>query len=50
MSILTIKQWTFASYGFLVYLLLANLLIAALAKFRPHSKTHHPAPHEIVTI
>ena len=49
-SILTIKQWTFANYGFLIYLLLANLLIAGLAKFRPHSKTHQPAADEIVSI
>jgi hypothetical protein len=33
-TLLTLKSWTFAAYGFLVYLLAANLTIAVLAKFK----------------
>lgn len=36
-SVLTIKQWTLANYGFLVYSFAVVLLIALLAKFRPCS-------------
>lgn len=49
-SVLTIKQWTLANYGFLVYSFAVVLLIALFAKFRPHSKTHQPASSEFVNI
>lgn len=33
-TLLTLKSWTFAAYGFLIYLLICNLTIAVLAKFK----------------
>lgn len=36
-SLLTVKQWTFANYGFPLYLFIANLVISLLAQFRPRS-------------
>jgi hypothetical protein len=41
-SLLTIKQWTFANYGFPLYLLITNLVISSLARFRPRSVADEP--------
>lgn len=49
-SLLTIRQWTFANYGFIVYLLLITLLISLLVRFRPQSKTHEPKTEEVVSV
>jgi hypothetical protein len=38
-SLLTIKDWTFANYGFVLYLFLVTSLIALFAHFRPQSNT-----------
>ncbi|HXH26969.1 MAG TPA: hypothetical protein VNG90_03660, partial [Candidatus Acidoferrum sp.] len=34
-SLLTITHWTFANYGFILYLLVCNAFIASFARFRP---------------
>lgn len=49
-SVLTIKQWTLANYGFLVYSFVVVLLVALFAKYRPRSKAHQPAPDETVML
>jgi hypothetical protein len=42
LSLLTIKQWTFANYGFPLYLFITNLIISALAQFRPRNEAGEP--------
>lgn len=40
-TLLTIKVWTFANYGFPVYLLICCLLLVYLIKFRPIINKNH---------
>jgi hypothetical protein len=40
LSLLTIKQWTLANYGFILYICIVTTLIFALAQFMPRSQQH----------
>ncbi len=49
LSLLTIKDWTFANYAFILYILIVNTTIFLLAQFRPHSRTGQPSRDELTT-
>lgn len=40
LTLLTLKSWTFADYGFIVYILIVNLIISALVQFKIGKRMH----------